>query len=80
MTTNNNKIRPHCVKKFTQFDEFRKNMEQDIGEIKRQITNHIHSAIKEVSDKLNKRPSWAIMAIITFLTGLVMFLLGKIAL
>ena len=80
---NNKKIRPYCAKKFGMLDEFKENIEGDIKEIKAIITNDIPHAIKEISDKVNKRPSWLLSIIITFLVGIIMFLLGivvKIAL
>ena len=75
---NNRKTRVECEHRFTKLEEFKDNMENDIKDIKSQITNHIPTAIKEIERKLNKRPSWTVMFIITALLGLVMFLLGKV--
>jgi len=76
---NNNKIRPQCAKTFGELLEFKKNIEEDIDEIKETLTNHIPSELKEIKEKLSNRPSWSVLKIITLLSSLVMFLLGLIA-
>ena len=73
---NHNKLLPQCAEKFGKFEETVKGIHEDLGEIKEQITNRIPHSIKELSDKINRRPSWGIAFILTALVGVVMLLLG----
>jgi len=58
------------------FKAFSIGIKEDIGEIKDNHLNSIYKKIDLIEERLNKRPTWLLSIIITFLSSVVFLLVG----
>jgi hypothetical protein len=75
MEEGNGKLIEH---RLTKLEECSKNMQEDLGSIKRQVDNHIPSKLEELDNKLDESILKGKVQFISILIALVLLLAGTI--
>jgi len=79
---NNNGKKIEYEHRLTRIETFIKVITEDIGDIKKDLHNHINDLGEKIDDvkyQLNKRPNWMVTALVTITTGLIIFIITYFA-